>query len=255
MNNMNCNNRQRLHIEGFTLVELLVTMVIALIILAGLVASFTSQYTEYKYQNKRMDAVQDLEFAIRFIANDLRYALVKAPVGVTDPNPAENASFAGTGATTSLTFWVWDAAATDGTCTVDANTKRAKRKYVWNSASKSLRYDRMVDTNPTPTPACGDNTGTATGEILPNVTFFKVFKDDVSTASRASFANIPAPLQALTIKDSGGNDVAVPGYTILVEIEVPAGYKQGVFQDARGNATTTKRVWRYVQVHPQAAVN
>jgi len=261
MNNINCNSRQRLRNEGFTLIELLVTMVIALIILAGLVASFTSQNTEYKYQNKRMDAVQDLEFAIRFIANDLRSALVISPVGTVDPNPAENASFSGVAATTLLTFWVWAPGETDGVGAVDATTNRAQRKYVWNSANKSLRYDRMVNTKNSAGAivARGDNTATASGEILPNVTFFKVFKDAVGDPSRPPiqlnplFINIPAPMQPLAIKDSDGADVSVPGYTILVEVEVPAGYKQGVFQDARGNTTTTKRVWRYVQVHPQTA--
>ncbi|MFQ5581202.1 MAG: hypothetical protein ACE5F3_01065 [Mariprofundaceae bacterium] len=216
-------------------------------------ASFTSQNTEYNYQNKRIDAVQDLEFAIRFIADDLRSALVKEPVGTADPNPAENAAFAGTAATTSLTFWGW----APGELGVDATTKRAQRKYVWNSANKSLRYDRMVNTKNSAgaTIATGDDTGTASGEILPNVTFFKVFKDNVDIASRASFSNIPAPLQPLTINDSAGTGVSAPGYTILVEIEVLAGYKKGVFQDARGNATTTKRVWRYVQVHPQTTAN
>jgi len=98
---------------------------------------------------------------------------------------------------------------------------------------------------------------TAAGEILPNVTFFKVFKDNVDVPSRTSipFIDIPAPLSLLTIKDSAAGNVSVPGYTILVEIEVPAGYKQGVFQDVRGNTTTTKRVWRYVQVHPQSTAN
>jgi len=254
---MNYNNRQGLRHEGFTLIELLVTMVIALIILAGLVASFTSQNTEYKYQNKRMDAVQDLEFGIRFIAADLRSALVNGSVGTVDPNPAENAAFAGTAATTLLTFWAWAPGETDGVGAVDATTNRAQRKYVWNAANKSLRYDRMVNTKNSAGAivARGDNTGTASGEILPNVTFFKVFKDNVSTGSRASFSNIPASLQPLAIKDSAAATVSVPGYTILVEIEVPAGYKQGVFQDARGNTTTTKRVWRYVQVHPQTAAN
>jgi len=228
----------------------MVTMLISMVILGGLVSNFINQDREYNYQNKRIDAVQDLEFAIRFISDDMRHALYGTTV-----QPLENAGFIGVAGTTNLTFWVWDPLATDGGCVVSATTKRAERKYVWDSATKSLRYDRMIDTNPSA--GCGDNTGTAAGEILPNVTFFKVFRDDVDIASRTSipFIDIPSEFPSGKVINSSGSAVNVPGYTILIEIEVPAGYKNGVFQDARGNVTTTKRVWRYAQVYPQSSAD
>jgi len=254
MNKMNRNHQQELESKGFSLVELLVTIVIAMVILGGLLLSFTSQNTEYKYQNKRIDAVQDLEFSIRFIAADLRNSLFSASV-----QPVENAAFAGTTATTALTFWVWDTTVPplfDSVGAVDATTKRAQRKYVWDSASNGLRYDRMVNTNVAGVVvARGDNTATAAGEMLPNVTFFKIFRDDTDLASRALFADIPSPLQSMTVRDSGGNSIIIPSYTILIEVAVVAGYKNGVLQDVFGNTTTTKRIWRYVQVYPQAAAS
>jgi len=249
MKKTNRNHQQDFKNKGFSLVELLVTIVIAMVILGGLLLSFTSQNTEYKYQNKRIDAVQDLEFSIRFIAADLRNSLFSASV-----QPVENAAFAGTGATTLLTFWAWAPGESDGVGAVDATTKRAQRKYVWDSASNSLRYDRMVNTNVAGAiVARGDSTATAAGDILPNVTFFKVFRDDTDIASRASFADIPAPLQLMTVLDSGGNSITIPSYTVLIEVEVVAGYKNGVRQDVLGNTTSTKRIWRYVQIYPQAA--
>jgi len=251
MNTMASNPQQGFRSAGFSLVELLVTIVIAMVILGGLLLSFSSQNTEYKYQNKRIDAVQDLEFSIRFIASDLRNSLFSAST-----QPAENAAFAGGAATTLLTFWVWAPGESDGVGAVDATTQRAQRKYVWSAANTSLRYDRMVSTNVAgAVVARGDNTATASGELLPHVTFFKVFRDDTDIASRALFANIPAPMQPLTVLDSGGNSVAIPSYTILIEVEVDAGYKKGVLQDVRGNTTTTKRIWRYVQVYPQSAAS
>ena len=84
---------------GFTLIELMVSMVMALIIMAGLLISFSSQNTEYSYQNRRIDSAQDLEFTLKFVAEDLRSTLTSlsgAPTG----NLVENAAFAGTGATT-----------------------------------------------------------------------------------------------------------------------------------------------------------
>jgi len=249
MNKTNYSIRKLHGSEGFTLIELLITIVIAMVILGGLLLSFSSQNSAYKYQNKRIDAVQDLEFSIRFIGDDLRNSLFSGAV-----QPAENAAFSGTGATTALTFWVWEIDAS--VAGVDPLTKRAQRKYVWNNVKKSLRYDRIVNTNVAGTiVARADNTATASGEMLPNVTFFKVFKDDVDVASRTSFANIPAPMPVMAILNSSGQPVNVSGYTILIEVEVVAGYKNGVLKDVQGNTTTTKRVWRYVQVYPQAAAN
>lgn len=226
---------------GFTLIELLVTTVIALVILAGLLLNFAQQNTEFNYQNKRVDAVQDLELAIKFISEDLRAALMRNPTPNnwthsstwTDPYPAENNNFSGTGGTGSITFWVWDPD------TVAGGNRRAQRRY--DLVGTSLRLDRDYSTP-------------SMQEILPNVTFFKIFRDDISVGSRASFIGIPDPLPSRIVTDPDNNPVSVPGYTILVEIEVEAGYKGGVKQDVMGNATTTKRVWRYVQVHPMAVV-
>ncbi len=230
--NVSCRNKA----SGFTLIELMISLLIAMIIMAGLFFSFSQQSNEYNYQNRRVDAVQDLEFAIKFIAGDLRASLMTSPVGVVDPNPAENANFTGTAVTTSLTFWVWDTA--NGVL-----NSQAQRKYAL--VGNSLRYDSEA--------SVVDNTANANQEILPNVTFFKVFKDDLPRP--AGFLNIPNPLADLSVNNSAAAAIPVPGYTILVEIAVQAGYKQGVFQDVLGNPTTNKRIWRYMQVHPMAVVN
>lgn len=221
---------------GFTLIELMVSLLIAMVIMAGLFFSFSQYSTEHNYQNRRVDAVQDLEFAIKFIAGDLRAALMVSPVGIANPNPVENANFAGVASTSGLTFWVWDTA--NGVV-----NSQAQRKYAL--IGNSLRYDREASVL--------DNTGNANQEILSNVTFFKVFKDDL--VRPAGFLNIPNRLTDLLINNSEGAAVPVPGYTILVEVAVQAGYKQGVFQDVLGNPTVNKRIWRYVQVHPMAVVN
>jgi len=232
---------------GFTLIELMVSMVMALIIMAGLFISFSTQNTEYSYQNRRIDSAQDLEFTLKFAGEDLRSALTSlsgAPTG----DPVENAAFAGTGATTSLTFWVWDEI--DG---LVAMSNRAQRAYAL--VGNSLRYDREA--------SVVDNTGNANNEILDSVTFFKVFRDAfdlASLTSRAAFADIPPPMVPLTVNDPSGNQVNVPGYTILIEVAVPAGYTQGRMTDVLGNDLTgtadqRKRIWRYAQIYPMTVVN
>lgn len=226
---------------GFTLIELMVALVIALVIMAGLFVNFSAQNTEYNYQNRRIDVVQDMEFTIKHVADDLRAALISV-TGAPTGNPVENAAFAGTAPTTRLDFWVWDE-------TSGVVNDRAQRAYAL--VGDSLRYDREA--------SVVDNTGSADSEILDGVTFFKIFRDDTDIGSRAAFADIPPPMASLTLNDPDGIPFVVPGYTILIEVAVPAGYKQGVMRDVRGNSTANapnnKRVWRYMQIYPMTVVN
>ncbi|MES0371421.1 MAG: prepilin-type N-terminal cleavage/methylation domain-containing protein [Mariprofundaceae bacterium] len=226
--------------SGFTLIEVMVVMVISLVILGGLLLNFTQQYSEYNYQSKRMNTVQNLEFSMRFMAEDLRAGLISlsgAPTG----NPAENNAFAGTAATTGLTFWVWDES--NG-----ITSSRAQRKYLLSGSS--LRYD--------PEASGADDTASVSNTVLTDITFFKVFLD--GTTSRTGFSGIPAALGTLIVNDPSGTPQAVNGYTILIEMAVDAGYKGGSFLDVnsvdvRTTADQRKRVWRYIQVYPMTVVD
>lgn len=225
------NNRQQE--KGFSLIEVLVTMVIALVLLGGLVLNFTQQNTEYKYQNKRIDAVQDMEFAIKFIAEDLRGALSGA-----SGTPAITSAAGADPYTTALVFHVWSQDEY-----ISATTYRAVRQYNYDGAT--LSYDRE------------NTTGEASTELLSNVTFFKVFVDGTTARGNFSSSGIPAALPTRTLKSP--LDVAVanqPGYTILIEMAVDAGYKRGSFVDVKGNdvgIAGKKRVSRYFQVYPMNA--
>jgi prepilin-type N-terminal cleavage/methylation domain-containing protein len=235
------------HESGFTLVELLVSIAIALIILAGLVMNFSSQSNEYSYQNRRIDAVQDMEFAIKFIAEDLRSALVSTTTPISITNDAQ-------GYTTDFKFRVWDqdldswGKSSDSIATkksmAQAENYRALRHYTYDPASQDLNYDRNAVNVPN-----GDNPSS----ILSNVTYFRVFEDSPGVIP-AGFLNAPAGLPKRLVNDPDGKATQVSGYTILIEIAVQAGYKEGRFQDVKGNTTTDKRVWRYVQVHPMSVV-
>jgi len=259
---------------GLTLVELLVSTVIALIILAGLLVSFQSQYGEYKYQNKRVDAAQDMEFALSFIASDLQAALVRGAVGVIDPNPVENNNFAGAAVTSSLTFWVWDTA--EAAADLYSEVVQRKYQYVYHAGEQRmlLGYDRAIATKDPGgtinTAGFADTSSWLNSEVMPNVTFFKVFKDDVDLPSRAGFTGVPVPLAARVIAPAGMGDLSnppttftVPSYTILIEVAVDAGYKNGSFfnvkgddvrivNNAQGKIDKRKRLWRYVQVQPRS---
>jgi len=227
--------------QGFTLVEVMISIVVAMVVLAGLMLTFTNQSNQYQYQNKRIDASQDLEFAIKFVARDLRSALVGlTAVAVNGAAVAAPSSIVITSAgaapfaTTTLIFEAWDGASA-------AATGRVTRYYSY--AGNSLAYDRDVSTS-----------SPSAAEVLPNVTLFKVFDDSVT--SRAGYAGIPAAQPNILIPDPANpsTPLSVPGYTILIEVEVSAGYKGGGMVNVIGVPTTTKRIWRYAQVYPMAAV-
>ena len=223
------------HEKGFTLVEVMVSLVVSMTVLAGMVLMFSSQNNHYNYQDKRIDTVQDLELGIKFIGQDLRSALVGGEVITITQYAA--APFK----TKLLTFVVWDKGA-GGVATVD----RRLREYAYQKASKQLKYDRVA---PGGTPQ----------RFLDNVTFFKVFNDsDVNydqPAERSGvYSGMPNALPPVQISAPGGK-FTVDGYTILIEMEVKASVKGASPVDVMGNPVKTQRVWRYTQVYPLTAVN
>jgi Tfp pilus assembly protein PilW len=228
-------------------------MVIAMVLLGGLLLSFTQQNSEYKYQNKRGDAVQDLEFTINFIAHDLRNALAVGSPAATDITITPGGAGAGIYSdTVDIRVWEEDAGFwTGGAAVQQGNNYQAIRRYDYDQANESLRYDR----NTVPG-------GASVTEILPNVTDFRVFQDVAGSQPEITagtpFPGSPVGLQDLTVLDANANNVTLPGYTVLIEIAIDTGYKQGLFINARGVDVRTletparKRVWRYVQVHPRS---
>ncbi len=224
--------------KGFTLVEMMVAMVIALVLILGLFAAFQSQYGQFKYQNKRVDATQDLELGIRFIVDDLRLALQ----GAESITIANNAS--APNETTDVNFKVWSEDTSldwPDLATAQTNKFKAARHYQYDAANKVLNYDR--------------NTigGDAPVAILGDVTYFKVFADTPGV-SPAGYADAPPGLPSRNVLNASGDTITVSGYTILIEMKVDAASKIGQKVDVKGNATTDKRIWRYAQIYPMAAL-
>ncbi|MDQ7058013.1 MAG: prepilin-type N-terminal cleavage/methylation domain-containing protein [Ghiorsea sp.] len=195
--------------RGFTLVEVLISIVVAMTILGGLMLMFISQSGQYKYQNKRIDTTQDLEFSIKFIASDLRSALIGGTTidiytgGAVEPTP-----------TLGLQFKVWDKPEADALVlaggpaafVADANIGRVTRSYAYDPIGKRLGYDR-------------EGSAVNVREILSHITYFKVFEDTVTP--RAGFLNIPNALPPINVPGPDSNNpVATNGYTVLIEVEV-----------------------------------
>lgn len=243
-------NKHDMSQQGFTLVELLVTMVVVMVVLGGLVFSFSQQNSEYNYQNKRMDSSQDLEFGISFILADIRNSLrsqgadTKANVIIVNGggiNPA----------TAGFSFKVWDAGNA-------ADNYRSRRCYIYSGNKIYLNRAYNI------TNAC-DSTTSLTGfnPILEGVTFFRVFQDAAGTLPTLGSIKpqgVPPGLSSMTGRDSTNVVVSgIPGYTVLIEMGVDAGYKKGSFLDVQGvDVRTTsdkrKRIWRYVQGYPGTVV-
>jgi len=241
MTNRNMNNE-----SGFTLIELMVTMLISLIILAGVTYSFINQNSEYAYQNKRVNVAEDLQFTLRFMANGIQKSLVSQGADPTAnvtiiPGPAGSPSIS------AVSFKVWNPTAVGNHRERRCYLYRTNQIYInrnfagaCNAATLIAGFDPMVD----------------------NITVFRVIQD---TGARPlcpngnGFQNIPSNLPVTTRNISGGTQVSTSGFSILIESGINAGYKKGSFTDVCGIDTRTtpdtrKRIWRYAQIYPGSAV-
>ncbi len=228
--------------RGFTLVELLVTMVIALIVVGGLMASFQSQYGHYKFQSRKGDAVQDMEAVLRLLDYDLKNTLIVAgaPTIQLIPDPYANPA----SATTDLYTQVWepDVAFWNNNAALQAqNNYRAQRHWRYDAQAQSLKLDRNTRDG-------SDNPS----EALRDVTWFQVWQG----MPPPGIADAPpSDPYGMALVDETGAAVTSPLYTVLIEMRVPVGYRGGVKRDVFGNATNEPRIHRYLQVHPMIAVS
>jgi len=244
-----CNKSSGLRQQGFTLIELMVTMVIALVVMGGLMLSFMQQHTEYNYQNKRIDVSQDVEFGINFMLNDFRSSLFSQ----ADDLPANINIAMGVGTdpyTAGVSFKIWDA-------TNAANNYRFRHCYLYRNNQIYFRRNHGNAACNGTTPLSGFN------PVLENVTFFRVFQDIAGVSPSLGTitpAGAPLGLPLASGRDSLNTSVNdIPGYTILIEMAVDAGYKSGSFLDVKGvdvrtTADRRKRMWRYIQVYPGTVV-
>ena len=244
--------------RGFTLIELMITLVIAMVILGGLLLNFTSQSTQYKYQNRRGDAVQDLEFTLRFIARDIQSALISASSLEATGTGVASVKFDGSASSPStwLSMNVWDNAATA------ANNFQAVRCYRYRGGTGTastlwkLYYNRDNSACSATIALTGFDPvlGEATGM---RVTHFRIFRDGAVGDGRANYTDVPPALPSKAVSDVQGNIVNVPAFTILLEIEVDAANK-GAAVDVLGTTLpvgSKRRIWRYVQVYPNTVFN
>ena len=286
--------------QGFTLIEVLIAMALAMGLLASVFLLFNSQSSVYKNQDQRVIASQDAEFIASFLAADLRSA-IESPAGSTNANVTNVAItdnvINGINVTTSLTFDVWAPVA--GGAGVDAQLRRERRRYrlVQSGAGPGtcnaidtqytgidfcLRYDRQV------IPPAADSTNSASTEILPGITMFRVLRDNPGNAAaaaiRALYPDMPPPRGPLNTGGLGaparqldqftlggksfqvhGSNVAgaadaVPSYTILLEVAVESATLNAQIFDAMGRDVSAlespprKRVIRYMQVYPRSMV-
>ncbi|RME04658.1 MAG: type II secretion system protein [Bacteroidetes bacterium] len=224
---------------GFTLVELLVTLVIAMVILGGLLLSFQNQYGHYAYQSKKVDAIQDMDAVLRMVRDDLRGAIDSAPlngVAIGQSGQLDNPYVlaGGSGETSLLASVVWDPA--------DPNKdiySRAVRVWKYDMANKRLEYDRNALGSLSYKPA------------LEGVTWFQVGDP---YAWPVGVPALPVSAYTQTIFDAKGGTHDVYAYAVQMEMEVPVGYRGGVKTDVFGNPTSMPRVRRHIIVYPESAV-
>jgi len=245
--------------RGFTLIEMMIAMVIAMVILGGLLLNFTSQSAHYKYQNKRGDAVQDLEFTLRFIARDIQGALISASsfevTGVAGDPTSVKLDGSASSSSTWLSMNVWDNA-------VVATDKQAVRcyRYRGGTGTVSTRWKLYFNRDKSTCSAAIALTGFASvlGESTGmRVTHFRIFRDGAVGDGRVNYKGVPPALPVKVVKDAQDNIYNVPAFTVLLEIEIDAANK-GAATDVLGAALpagSKRRIWRYIQAYPNTVFN
>ncbi len=260
--------------QGFTIVEILIAMALAMGLLASIFLLFNSQSSVYKNQDQRVIASQDAEFIALFLAADLRSA-IESPAGSTNANATNvtitDTAINGINVTTSLTFDVW--AGTNPEAGTDPQLYRERRRYrlvqsgagpgtcnaimpQYTGIDYCLRYDRQI------LAPAADSTNGARSEILPGITMFRVLRDNPGNAAadavRALYPDMPPPRPPLSTGGLGeparqldeftlngalfqvhGSAVgaatdAVPSYTILLEVAVESATLNAQIFDAMG---------------------
>ena len=231
--------------QGFTLVEMLVAMLVALVIMAGLVTTFVHQHRIMNYWNRRSDAVDDMAFSVRYIGDDLRsslYSLGRDPSAnvkiVNDTN----------GNTVAMSFKAWDRNGTGNRRVMICYLYRGQSIYVNRNAT-----------------SCSTSTSmTGFSLVMANVTLFRAWKD--ITGQKPKIGSVtptdaPAGLPAGKGHDPQGGVVAgIPSYTVLVEVAVDdRRTRHGSRVDVLGRnvdnlADSRPRAWRYVQARPGTTV-
>jgi len=249
---------------GFTLVEMLLSLGIASVIMAGVFMNFTSQSNQYQFQDARANTIQDMEFSLRYIVQDMQSALMLDSgsdvyelksgayvAGVNAPSIKIAPSTDGY-STSALSFRVWDPEEPGA----NAATQRVDRCYVFDAGM--IKYDRDETTCP---PVTMYNSGAAIiGETAGlTVTRFRVFLDDPADTSRLKYSDIPLalPLPSKTLRDKDNKAYYVPGFTILLEVEVDADNAGSDGKDVLGQpvAAGRQRLWRYIQLYPSVLVS
>ncbi|RME82149.1 MAG: hypothetical protein D6771_07405 [Zetaproteobacteria bacterium] len=242
-----------MHVRGFSLVELLVTLAIAMVVLGGLVLSFRSQYGTYKLEHRRTDAVQDMEIALEMIRQDIENGLVVGGVPQITIQPAPPA-----GPTTDLWIEVWepDVAFWNNDANLQQNNNyRGLRHYQF--APGVLKLDRNTrDGADSPQPLIGD---TGPKSYL-KVVDFQVWpagpNDPAPTCPNGRpYLGAPAKMIPPTLNDESGGQVTSKPYVVMLEVEVPVGSRFGQKRDHCGNPTQLPRVIRYLQAAPLNAVS
>jgi len=242
--------------SGFSLIEVMITLLIASVLMAGLFSEFVSQSKQYRYQDKLLETSQDLEFAIRFIADDLQSALVlptAKELGGTGVRAIEGLS-SGTSPSTFLTFEVWDE---DRGSDPDFQVRRCYR-----FEKGMIKLDMNVASCTSAT-VISDSAAILGEDVIKTrglesirgmqVTNFRVFQDGLAAddASRSNYFSIPAPLPAKVYRNFNNDEFDMPAFTILIELEVDSVSKEPRI-DVLGNPVVNNknRIWRYMQVYP-----
>jgi len=213
--------------KGFSLIELMVSLVMAAVIYASVTVTFIENKSEMHHLTERAAAVSQLNSGLLQIQRIVRSSL-SDPWGIAGTTPVVNSA----AATDDIYIDAYDSSINN------ISPYLVERHIEYDSVNKTI-FLYMDGLN-------------RKRKLIENVEFFKVFDDTITP--RAGYTGIPNALPAANKTLPDGTASVVNGYTVLVEIYIDIlGKKESENLNSRGVAVPNKKqaIWRYVQIYPQ----
>lgn len=196
--------RYKLHEDqqGFTLIEMLIAVALALIILSGVYEVFTSQQKAYSTQDQVVEMQQNARVAMDMMTREIRLAGYIAEQWTTDATPTGDVSVGG---------YTTDGSA-DDIEDINTNDLTFEGDVDGNSQTDTVRYSlsgnnlvrEVCEWDGSTSTWCVSSSAQPLAENITNLTFAYYDSNGVVTATRSNIRLVKVSLTARTAREDAG---------------------------------------------------